>query len=246
MAGVAPDVRIFPDLAALSEAAASLWVAAADQAILVRDTFLVALSGGSTPAMLYGLLASSPLREQVDWIRLQAFWGDERCVPPEDLQSNYRQARDLLFAQVPTPPANIHRVRTELDPDQAAEDYARVLLQYASGGLGWPRFDLVLLGLGEDGHTASLFPGSDPQPAGAALAVTAEYQGRPAARVTLTPAVFNSAREVLFLVSGQSKSQAVADVLNGAFRPDDLPAQRIHPAEGALIWLLDQDAAQLL
>lgn len=246
MASVKPDVRIFEDLDTLSHAAADVFVESAAEAMLQRGSFLTALSGGSTPQALYQRLALTPYREQVDWAHTHFFWGDERCVPPEDLENTYRQVHDILLAHVPVQPGNIHRIRSDLPPEAAAEDYARVLMEHAMPPLEWPRFDLVLLGLGSDGHTASIFPGSDPNPASAMLAVTGEYQDRPAQRVTMTPPVFNSARRILFLVSGEGKSAILADVLNDEANPERLPAQRIRPLDGQLIWMVDQAAASRL
>jgi 6-phosphogluconolactonase len=246
MATVNPDVRIFADLAALSQAAAALFVDACTAAVIARGRALVALSGGGTPLKLYELLARPPYAGLVDWPHVHIFWGDERCVPPEDLQSNYRQSHDALLLRVPLPRENIHRVDGAREPDDAAIAYALTLKGFAEPPLSWPRFDLVLLGMGDDGHTASLFPGSAVEMVGATAAITAAYQGRPANRVTLTPPVFNAARRVLFLVSGESKSQAISDVLYGDFRPALLPAQRIRPVDGDLIWMLDQAAANRL
>ncbi|MFH1183950.1 MAG: 6-phosphogluconolactonase [Chloroflexota bacterium] len=243
MAVVGSDIRVFQDPEALSQAAAVVFVETANQAIAERGQFRVALSGGKTPERLYALLAETPYRELIDWHRLHAFWGDERCVPPEDLDSNYRRTRDILLSRVPVPLENIRRVRTELDPELAAEDYALVLRKSADPPLEWPRFDLVLLGLGEDGHTASLFPGSPVATTRATLAVNMRGQNRQSWRVTMTPAVFNSGRRVVFLVLGAGKSKVVASVLYGATQPDRLPAQRIHPEAGELIWMLDAGAA---
>jgi 6-phosphogluconolactonase len=246
MAGMKPDVRIFEDLELLSRAAAELFAQCSAQAILERGRFQVALSGGSTPLKSYELLAQSPFHEQVDWPNVHVFWGDERCVPPEDLENSYRQAHDVLLGHVPIPAENVHRLQSDLEPLAAAINYALVLKQFASPPLAWPRFDLVLLGMGSDGHTASLFPGSEVSPSSPTLAVTAHYQDRPADRVTLTPPVFNSARRVVFLVSGQSKSEMLAHVLYGEYRPEQIPAQRIRPTDGELIWMVDQDAAEKL
>ncbi|HEX2696089.1 MAG TPA: 6-phosphogluconolactonase [Anaerolineales bacterium] len=241
-----PDVRIFENLDLLSHAAAQLFIETSAQAITERKQFLVALSGGSTPTKLYELLAQSPFHEQVDWMHAHAFWGDERCVPSEDLENSYRQAHDVLLSRVPIPTENVHRVQSDLEPDAAAINYALVLKQFASPPLNWPRLDLVLLGMGNDGHTASLFPGSEVNPAMPTLAVTAQYQDRPANRVTLTPIVFNAARRIIFLVSGESKSEMLAHVLYGEYRPEQIPAQRIRPTGGEVIWLVDQDAAKKL
>ena len=162
----------------------------------------------------------------------------------EDLESNYRQARDVLLSHVPIPADNIHHVEFDLEPAEAAEDYALVLKQFAFPPLDWPRFDLVLLGMGEDGHTASLFPGSEVNVVSPTMAVTAQYQNRPANRVTLTPLVFNSARRIIFLVSGESKAQTLVNVLYGEYDPEQLPAQRIRPTDGELIWMVDKLAAK--
>ncbi len=246
MAIVKPDVRIYEDLEALSEAAAVLFVDACAQAVQSRGRALVALSGGSTPQKLYELLAKSPYMEQVNWPRVHIFWGDERCVPPENVESNYRQATDALLSRVPIPKENVHRILGEADPPDAAMTYALTLKTFASPPLSWPRFDLVLLGMGEDGHTASLFPGSPVIITAPTAAVTAQYQGRPANRVTITPVLFNQARLVVFLVSGESKSQTLANVLYGEYDPNLLPAQRIRPVDGQLIWMVDRAAASEL
>ena len=243
MADLKSDVRVFQDLEALSHAAAALFTESSGQAVGERGRFLVALSGGRTPLRLYELLAQAPYREQVDWACLHAFWGDERCVPAEDLMSNYRLVQDVLLAHVPVPAENVHRVRTELEPELAAQDYSRQLRRFASSPLIWPRFDLVLLGLGLDGHTASLFPHSPVDTAEPTLAVSAPPPARPPWRVTLTPAVINTSRRIVFLISGSGKSRVLASVLYGEHNPQTLPAQRIRPADGDLIWMLDRRAA---
>ena len=243
MATREPGIRVFEDREALSQAAATEFADACKNAVSVRGRFLVALSGGGTPLELYRWLSRAPYRNEIEWGSLHVFWGDERCVPFDDPESNYGQARDAFLSQVPVPPQNVHPVRTELEPEQAADDYALLLKQYAIAPLDWPRFDLVLLGVGEDGHAASLFPGSAVRAGRAVLAVTGRYQDRPTRRVTLTPLVFNSARKVVFLVSGAAKAKIVADILQGKRRPAKIPAQRIRPADGAVTWLLDRAAA---
>ena len=243
VASLSAEIRIFADLDALSRAAAVEFVKASQNATSERGRFMLALSGGGTPGKLYHLLTRAPYREQIDWATAQVFWGDERCVPPDDAQNNYKQAFDALLGKVSVPPQNIHRIRTELDPEAAADDYERLLERYSTIPLTWPRFDLALLGLGEDGHTASLFPGSEVVALRPVLAVRGQYQDRPALRVTLTPVVFNSARRIIFLVSGSDKARALADVLYGDYRPATLPAQRILPTEGDSICMLDRAAA---
>lgn len=234
-----PDIHIFKDLPALSQAAAQLFIDCANQAIAARGQFLVALSGGGTPTATYRLLVDAP----IDWTRVHVFWGDERCVPVSDPGNSYAQARDVLLAHVPIPAGNIHRVESELEPAAAAQAYAATLRGFGSP---WPRFDLILLGMGDDGHTASLFPGSPADETEPVIAVTAHYQDRPANRVSLTPRVINDARQVIFLVSGPSKSETLASVLNGDYHPDALPAQRIRPSDGTLTWLVDAVAGSKL
>lgn len=246
MPSTKPDVRVFDNLEALSRAAASLFIESCQEAIQSRGRALVALSGGSTPARLYQYMAHPPYAEQVEWSQVHIFWGDERCVPPDDPESNYREANDVLLSLVPIPEGNIHRVQGEAEPQEAALSYALTLKQFASPPLSWPRFDFVLLGMGEDGHTASLFPGSPVDVTTPTAAVTAHYQRRPAQRVTITPILFNEARRVVFLVSGESKSRTLANVLYGDYDPDLLPAQRIRLVDGELIWLVDRPAASKL
>lgn len=245
MSGMNPEVRIFQDLEFLSRASAKIFLDQARRSIEDHGRYLVALNGGSTPERLFQLLAAEKTGE-MDWGGTHIFWGDERCVPPGDAGSNYGQARELLLRRVNIPDGNIHRIQGELGPVGAAKDYIRILEQFASPALEWPRFDLVLLGMGEDGHTASLFPGSPLAASDPALAVTAHYQDRPAERVTLSPPVFNSARLILFMVVGANKAQALGSVLTGPPQPELYPAQRIVPKDGKLIWLVDDAAASQL
>lgn len=240
------DVRIFKDKEALSQAAANLFVEVAVRVLEKRGRFLVALSGGGTPSGLYQYLATEPFRNRLDWNKTFVFWGDERCVPPDDSGSNYYQAYEILFKYVPIPDENIQRIKGELGPVEASKSYNRTLKAFASPPLDWPRFDLVLLGMGEDGHTASLFPGSKVEVSSPTLPVIAHYQDRPAERVTLTSLVINSAWEIMFLVIGQNKAATLKEVLHGTYQPELLPAQRIHPLEGNVIWLADEAAGNNL
>jgi 6-phosphogluconolactonase len=235
-----PTVRVFKDADELSRAAAELFVTLAAQAIRERGQFLVALSGGSTPMVLYRLL----VREPMDWTRVHVFWGDERLVPPDDPENSYGQAWEVLLKHIPIPTENIHRVSSDLEPAAAATDYSRVLKEFAAPPLDWPRFDLVLLGMGEDGHTASLFPGSPVEVTEPVIAVTAQYQGRPARRVTLTPLVFNAARQVIFLVTGANKAVSLKGVFSDYNSSEQIPAKRIQPADGQVTWLVDEAAAE--
>jgi 6-phosphogluconolactonase len=240
------DIRIFKDKDTLSHAAADIFAEAATQAIETRGRFLAALSGGSTPSRLYRLLAGKSYRDRIEWDKVCLFWGDERCVPPDDPGSNYGQVRGILLDQIHIPKKNVLRIKGELEPAEASKDYSRTLKAFADPNLDWPRFDLVLMGMGEDGHTASLFPGSEVDTDSATLAVTAHYQGRPANRVTLTPLVFNAARNTLFLVTGANKAFTLAKVINGIQQPKMFPAQRIHPEDGRVIWLVDEAAGKEL
>lgn len=239
-------IKIFPDSRSLSIFAAELFSQLTHAAVEQRGKFLTALSGGSTPVALYRLLAQAPYRAGLPWDQQYFFWGDERCVPADDAESCYHQAYLALLGQVPVPVENIFRVKGELGPLPAAEDYARLLKTIAEPGKIWPRFDLVLLGLGADGHTASLFPDSVETSGVATVAVSANYQDRPAQRVSLTPDVINAARNVVFLAAGAEKAQALSATVTGRREPFRLPAQRIHPDEGRLWWLVDEAAASLL
>lgn len=261
------DQQIFNSIQELSAAAARQFGEIITAAVAARGAACVALSGGSTPLSMYRLLAQPPYRDSLPWGRTHFFWGDERCVPPADPESNYNQAMQAMLEPLGVPAENIHRAKGELPPETAAADYTRRLARFAAefdrliktlAGIaippvdeeaaGWPRFDLALLGLGADGHTASLFPGQvHPQETTASvIAVTADYQGRPANRVSLTPQVFNAARQVIFLAAGENKAAALAAVLHGPPDPLNFPAQRIHPLDGSLTWLVDQGAAKLL
>ncbi|HEY3310403.1 MAG TPA: 6-phosphogluconolactonase [Anaerolineales bacterium] len=239
-------VRSFSDSQKLSLFAAKLFEQTVLQALASRGRCLVLLSGGGTPETLYRLLARPPYRAGLPWSKILFFWGDERCVPPDDPGSNYHQAWQAFLGQLPVQPGNIYRVLGERTPPEAAVDYARQLKSQASHGLDWPRFDLALMGLGADGHTASLFPGSPDAPGLAVVPVVAQYQDRPANRVSLTPPVFNAARRVIFLVTGAEKAGALLATLVGP--PDTLkyPAQRIRPLDGELWFLADEAAASQL
>ena len=238
-------LRIFDDLEQLSQYAAKLFVKQAAQSIAERGQFLVALNGGSTPMRLFQLLATD-YREKVDWNKVHTFWGDERCVPPDDAGSSYGQARNILLSHVSIPDSNIHRIKGELGPAEASSDYSLTLKNFASPPFDWPHFDLFYLGMGEDGHTASLFPGSPVNVSESTMPVTAHYQDRPANRVTLTPIVFNSARMVAFMATGEKKAITLAEVLSDRYNPELYPAQRIDPKDGELIWLVDKAAASKL
>ncbi len=236
-------VTTFKDISELSQYAAQAFIGIANKAIAERGRFLVALSGGSTPMRLYELLGNKFQRD-VDWSRVHFFWGDERCVPVDDEGNSYGQTKKVLFDKIGT--TNIHRVNSDLAPDSAATDYADALKVFSEPPNEWPRFDLVLLGMGDDGHTASLFPNSPVDVTSPTIAVTANYQDRPANRVTLTQLVINDAREIWFMVAGKNKAETLLNVLDGAYKPKLYPAQRIKPTDGNLVWMIDEEAASLL
>lgn len=243
-------VQIYPDAQRLAQSAAKQFVETAESAIQARGVFSVALSGGSTPQLLYDLLASEPFSERIDWSHTQVFWGDERCVPPDHPDSNFFKANEILLSHVPIPEENVHRILAELTPEQAAEAYEETLLKFFSSLTDeeertHARFDLILLGMGDDGHTASLFPGT-PAVHEDRRWVIAQYIDKLATwRITLTPPILNRAGMIIFLVSGQSKSYTLQRVIYGSYQPDRYPSQVIKPEDGELLWMVDEAAAAL-
>lgn len=243
-----PDIRIYPDLAALEDAVAKHFLLATNQAVQQRGQALIALSGGSTPLGLFHLLGSDAYRATLPWTQIHFFWVDERCVPPQDKESNYGQFKRNVLDPLRIASQQVHAIDGNLPAEEAAHNYEKMLRTLAEDGQELPRFDWVLLGMGQDGHTASLFPGQstalmDEQ---AVMAVTAQYEDRPSERVTLTPRILNLARQVVFMVSGAQKAERLQDVLQGEHDPLRLPAQRIQPTDGRLVWMLDEAAASKL
>lgn len=233
---------------ALAENAAQRFAGAASDAVRSHGQFVVALSGGATPRGLYERLAAPPYVSALPWSLVQVFWSDERCVARDRAASNYRMAREALLDHVPIRAENVHRIQGEDIPNVAAEAYERTLRTVLRTPRGPPRetpgarIDLVLLGLGDDGHTASLFPGDVPDEE---RWVVARYDVTGSLwRVTLTPVLINAATEILFLVSGEGKAAIVHRVLDGPRRPQELPAQLIAPVHGRMLWLLDAAAAR--
>jgi 6-phosphogluconolactonase len=240
-----PNVSVYPDVDSLSRAAAEMFSQVADRAIAERKRLMVAISGGSTPKRLFQILSRPPYAQGVAWERIHFFWCDERLVPAEHPESNFGQAVKWLFSQINVPVENLHRMRGEAPPAKAVDEYRKLLESFGEDDLKWPRLDLAFLGLGADGHTASLFPGAfHPEEMDSpVVAVTADYQGRPSGRVTLTPLALNSARNVIFMVSGKDKANAVSETLTGINNLAKWPAKRIRPVDGKLIWMLDDEAA---
>lgn len=237
-------IKILKDLEAISSEAADIFCDTAAEANAEGRDFRVALSGGSTPRRLYEQLASPPWREQVQWNRVQVFWGDERCVPVTDSRSNANLAEQLLLRQVPLPRENIHRVCGDLPAEQAALKYEARLREHFGERL--PIFDLILLGLGSDAHTASLFPYSTTLGEMERWVAAVPAAGAEPARVTFTIPLINHARRVLFMVHGAEKAEALWHVLAGETDVQKYPAQSIRPVQGAPIWLVDQAAASRL
>lgn len=234
-------ISVLPDLEALSHAAAGLVVERSNLAIDAHSRFSVVLSGGSTPQRTYELLGSPPYRDQIRWEKLHVFWGDERCVPIDDPRNNAKMAYEALLDKVPVPPHQIHPVVCAGNPSEAAKDYEDLIQVFFQGQQ--PRFDLIFLGLGADGHTASLFPRTPVLNEDQRWTAEVYVRGQDFQRITLTVPVINSADAVLFLVSGSEKARALYEVREGTPNPQRYPAQLISPPEGQLIWLVDQEAA---
>jgi 6-phosphogluconolactonase len=237
-------IRIFNDLEALSQAAAEMFVDSADQAISSRGRFSVALSGGHTPRRMYELLVVHPLREEIQWEAIHFFWGDERCVPINDPRSNVLMTRQILLDRVPAPESNIHPILGDLPTALAAVEYETELRDFF--GDQPPIFDLILLGLGENAHTASLFPHTSVLDENKHWVEEVYVPEQSMYRVTLTAPLINQAREVIFLVSGSEKALALQNVLEGPYQPHQFPAQLIRPNGAHPIWLVDEAASHKL
>jgi 6-phosphogluconolactonase len=245
-----PVIRIAADLEELSRAAAEEFARRASGAVGERGVASVALCGGSTPRRLYALLADEgdSFRVRVPWGALRVYWGDERHVPPDHPDSNYRMTREAMLSHVPVLEANVHRIRAEKpDAAAAAEDYERTLWQtLGEVRSGAPRFDLVLLGMGADGHVASLFPGSEALREPTRLVVAPWVEALKTHRITLTPRMLNNAACLLVMVAGEDKAEAVRAALEGPRDSERHPAQILRPRAGDLLWLIDRAAARLL
>lgn len=240
-------IRVYADADLLARAAAEHVLSQYESAVAARGHFSVALSGGSSPKAMFALLADKAFNQHVDWSQVHVFWSDERCVPPDHPDSNYHLARQTLLDRVPIPLANIHRMRGEDDPAQAAADYERVLhLFFAHHPDKQMAFDLVLLGMGDDGHTASLFPHTAALEETERLVVANHVEKLGAWRLTLTVKAINAGQHVTFLVAGGGKAERLQHILEGAHQPHELPAQLIQPTSGNLLWLLDESAAAKL
>jgi 6-phosphogluconolactonase len=232
-------IQVFDDSEQLSKAAAELFAEQARQAVAVRGRFCVALAGGNTPRLTYQQLALAPLRKQIPWRQIHIFWGDERCVPADDPRSNAQMARETLLDRVPLPAAQIYPMTCTQNSKTAARGYQTLLEDFFHPDE--PRFDLILLGLGADGHTASLLPGTSAPHEKTRLVTSIHKPGEDFARLSLTLPTINLARMVVFLVAGKSKTSILRQVRSGP--PGHFPAQLIAPSEGELHWLVDKAAA---
>jgi 6-phosphogluconolactonase len=237
------------DAAALAARAARHFVELAEQAVPARGRVRIAISGGSTPKAAFQLLAdaSQPLRARMPWDKLELYWVDERCVPPDHPDSNYRMTREAMLDHVPLPSVQVHRMEGELEPEAAAARYESELRNgFRLEGAETPRFDVIALGMGPDGHTASLFPHTAALHEMSRLAVANHVQNKDAWRITLTWPVINQGASVFFLIGGADKAQVLKEVMTGPRDTERLPSQLIAPAGGILTLLLDKAAAALL
>lgn len=238
------SIQVYADQTTLAQAGVDLFIDLAQEAIHTRGKFSVALSGGSTPKHLYTGLAEPEVQNQLAWDKIYLFFGDERYVLPDDPDSNFRMVHETLFSKVALPETNIHRVRTELDARLAAFDYEEQLRAFFEDL--FPKFDLVLLGMGPDGHTASLFPKTAGLNEEFRWFIAHQVPTQDAWRLTLTKNAINAARQIVVLISGQSKAAMLSEVLTGPHQPIQKPIQLISPVDGAMTWMIDRDAACLL
>ena len=241
------EIKIFPQPDKLAEAVAVELKKASKQANDAGRLFNLVLAGGSTPRAVYQVLARPEFKKSISWKCVHFFWGDERCMPPDHADSNYRMARETLLEPLPIPEENIHRIRGENDPEAEAARYAGEIqsnLQQPSGEI--PRFDWILLGLGTDGHTASLFPGVESIEDRSGLCAVSIQPQSGQKRITLTSRILNQAKRVSFIVTGEGKAQVVAEILNELPDSQNYPAAQVHPEQGTLEWFLDSEAAEKL
>ena len=249
MAASQPEIIVVSNSEALSRTAADMIIGKIKEVLAHQEKFSLALAGGSTPKGLYSLLAESPeYCDHIPWQRIHFFWGDERHVPPDHAESNFHMASEAMLSKLPVPAENIHRVQAELpDAAKAASDYEQELKRFVRlDTQKLPRLDCVLLGMGPDGHTASLFPGTKALQEKRRLVVSNWVGKFNAHRITMTLPVLNNAAMVIFMISGKNKAEVLKDILEGEYRPELLPAQLIRPVHGRLAWLVDKAAAARL
>jgi 6-phosphogluconolactonase len=238
------ELHIYNDNNELSAAFATWLTEYIDSTLQKQDRFTIALSGGSTPQKLHALLAASPYKDQIDWNKLHVFWGDERFVPFEDDRNNAKMAFDTLLDHVPVPREQIHIMRTDIQPEASAEEYEKILNRYFPATIPPAKtFDLVLLGMGDDGHTLSLFPGTHVMHVEDKLVTSLFLKQQDMYRITLTAPVVNRSACVVFLVSGAGKATVLKEVIEGDYQPDLYPSQVIKPVNDQLHWFVDKAAA---
>lgn len=238
------ELKVFLKEEGLFTSAASLIIEIANKCIKERGRFTISLSGGHTPEKLYGLLSTNEYSKQIDWEKVIIFWGDERCVPLDDKDNNAHMARKFLLGKINIPVENIYPIPVNLPPQQAAREYESEITSFF--GIKPPVFDLILLGIGDNAHTASLFPYTEVIKEKNALVKEVYIEEQKMFRVTMTAPLINKASNVLFLVTGKEKSMAMHQILNSPQQPDKYPAQLIKPREGKLYWFVDKEAASLL
>jgi 6-phosphogluconolactonase len=239
-----PSVRVFPTREALAQSFAAILIKDLDR-IEPDHYYTIALSGGSTPEFIFSYLSDN-YAGRISWEKLLVFWGDERCVPPEDRESNYRMAYESLLQNVPIPDANVFRIRGEDDPAAEAKQYAELVTGVVPFFNGLPQFDLLLLGLGDDGHTASIFPDRPDLFTSSKLYEVAVKPDSGQKRITVTGRLINNASKVYFIVTGKGKASIVSEIIEGKSGSDQYPASLVKPASGHAVWMLDKEAAASL
>jgi 6-phosphogluconolactonase len=235
------EIKRFRDHEALAQGAADAVVRLAQSAIQARGRFNLALAGGSTPEPVYRLLATT-YHDRVDWSRVHLFWGDERMVPPDDEASNYRMVKEAMLDALTG--VNVYRIETDYPPEEAAQRYGRLLREHFDSAP--PQFDLILLGIGQDGHTASLFPETMALQVEDRWVVANPVPAKQTTRITLTYPLINQAHHVIFLASGADKARILQEVINGPYLPETYPAQAVEPVDGKLYWYVDDAASELI
>ena len=240
----AVHIAIFDDKHTLSQNVAEYIMRIVKESIALYGRFTIALTGGTTPGEAYSLLGSEPIKSQIDWQRVHIFWGDERCVPQNNPDSNFYLAQEVLLDKIAIPKSHIHPMPADQpDRDVASQAYT-VEMQHTFGTNGIPSFDLIHLGMGPEGHTASLFPHQASLHEIHRLVMPVSVPKPPPDRLTFTPPLLNAARNVLFLVTGSDKAEALHAVLEGEYQPDEYPAQIVRPTNGEVVWMLDRAVAQ--
>jgi len=239
-------IAIYDDKHTLSQHAAEYIMRIAKEAINLHGHFTIALTGGTTPGEVYSLIGSEPFRSQIDWQLVDIFWGDERCVPHNSPESNFYLAQEVLLDKIAIPKSQIHPMPADqLDREAASQAYS-IEMQNTFDTNGIPSFDLIHLGMGPEGHTASLFPHQASLHEKHRLVMPVSVPKPPPDRLTFTPPLLNAARNVLFLVTGSEKADALHAVLEGEYQPDEYPAQIVRPINGEVVWMLNKDAAKNL